>query len=68
MKREFTCVKCNTTEFKSGEIRTTGSGISRFFNLQNQKFLTASCTNCGYTELFRADGSGVGNLFDILSG
>ena len=68
MKREFTCVKCNTTEFKSGEIRTTGSGISRFFNLQNQKFLTASCTNCGYTELFRVDGSGVGNLFDILSG
>lgn len=68
MKREFACAKCNTTEFKSGEIRTTGSGISRFFNLQNQKFLTASCTNCGYTELFREDGGGVGNLFDILSG
>ncbi len=65
---KFTCDKCGNTEYKSGQIRTTGSGISRFLNLQNQKFETFSCTECGYTELFRSDGGGVGNIFDVLSG
>ncbi|MCL0032090.1 zinc ribbon domain-containing protein [Dehalococcoidia bacterium] len=64
----FSCVKCNKTEYKQGEIRTTGSGISRFLNLQNQKFITISCTGCGYTEIFRRDGSGIGNIFDVLGG
>ena len=66
-KRQFSCVKCEGTEFKAGEIRTTGSGVSRFFNLQNQKFQTVSCGACGYTEIFRMDGSGVGNILDIFT-
>ena len=55
-------------KFKAGEIRTTGSGISRFLNLQNQKFSTVSCTRCGYTDVYRMDASGkIGNIFDILT-
>ena len=65
---KFSCVKCGKTDYKTGEIRTTGSGLSRFFNLQNQKFTAMSCTECGYTELYRTDGSGVGNILDLLSG
>ena len=67
-KRQYSCIKCSGTSYKAGEIRTTGSGISRFLNLQNQKFATLSCTGCGYTELYRLDASGaIGNIFDILS-
>ena len=67
-KRQYSCIKCAGTGYKAGEIRTTGSGISRFLNLQNQKFATVSCTQCGYTELYRMDASGaIGNIFDILS-
>jgi predicted nucleic-acid-binding Zn-ribbon protein len=66
-QHQFSCTKCSGTEYKSGEIRTTGSGLSRFLNLQNQKFATFSCSNCGYTELFRVDGGGVGNILDILT-
>ncbi len=65
---KFSCVKCEKTDYKTGEIRTTGSGLSRFFNLQNQKFTAMSCTECGYTELYRTDGGGVGNILDLLSG
>jgi hypothetical protein len=64
---KFSCGKCGNTEYKSGQIRTTGSGLSRFLNVQNQKFETFSCTECGYTELFRADGSGIGNFFDAFT-
>jgi predicted nucleic-acid-binding Zn-ribbon protein len=67
-KQQYSCVKCEATEYATGEIRTTGSGLSRFLNLQNQKFTTVSCSNCGYTEVYRMDAGGkIGNIFDILS-
>ena len=67
-KQKYSCAKCETTEFETSEIRTTGSGFSRFMNLQNQKFSTVSCTNCGYTEVYRMHAGGkIGNIFDILS-
>jgi len=48
-------------------IRTTGSGITRFLNVQNQKYNTVSCTKCGYTELYRLDGGGLGNILDLFT-
>ena len=66
--RQYSCIKCAGTDYSAGEIRTTGSGISRFLNLQNQKFATVSCTRCGYTEVYRLDASGtIANIFDILT-
>ena len=67
-KRQYSCFKCAGTDYEAGEIRTTGSGISRFLNLQNQKFATVSCSRCGYTEIYRMDASGaIGNIFDVLT-
>ena len=63
----YSCTKCNNAQYKSGQIRTTGSGISRFLNLQNQKYATVACTACGYTELYRLDGSGIGNIIDLFT-
>ena len=63
----FECAKCDSHEFETGQLRTTGSGLSRFFNIQNQKYTTISCTKCGYTELYKLDGSGVGNLVDFFT-
>ena len=66
--RSFSCVKCNGTEYTTGEIRTTGSGISRYLNLQNQKFGVIGCSSCGYSEMYRLDGKGGwGTFFDILT-
>ena len=64
----FECSKCRSNDYRIGEIRTTGSGISRFLNLQNQKFEAISCSNCGYTEIYRMDGNGLfGNILDIFT-
>ena len=66
--RTFSCAKCTGTQFKTGQLRTTGSGLSRFLNLQNQKFSALSCSTCGYTEIYRLDGGGVaGNILDIFT-
>jgi predicted nucleic-acid-binding Zn-ribbon protein len=63
----FECAKCESHEYQTGQLRTTGSGLSRFFNIQNQKYTTVSCKKCGYTELYKLDGSGVGNLVDFFT-
>ena len=66
--RNYSCVKCNASEYRTGELRTTGSGISRFLNIQNQKYATVACVGCGYTELYRMDGRGIGNILDFFGG
>ena len=66
-EKKFSCAKCKTSNYVTGELRTTGSGITRFLNLQNQRYQTISCANCGYTELYKKDGGGLGgNILDIL--
>ena len=67
-KQTYLCKNCPNTEYTTGEIRTTGSGLSRFLNLQNKKFVTVSCNECGYTDLYKADGSGkLGTILDIFT-
>ena len=66
-KQTYSCMKCKGTEHRDGELRTTGAGISRFLNIQNQKYATVACVECGYTELYRLDGSGIGNIVDLFT-
>ena len=63
------CVKCSeSSEHKVDYIRTTGSGISRFLNMQNKKFAAVSCVKCGYTEIFKGKKSGaLSSIFDVLT-
>ena len=66
-QQAYSCVKCGGVQYQAGEIRTTGSGLSRFLNIQNQKYATISCRGCGYTEMYRRDGSGLGNVLDFFT-
>jgi predicted nucleic-acid-binding Zn-ribbon protein len=64
----YACTKCGGTECETGSIRTTGSGLSRFLNHQNHKFGYVACAACGYTDLYKVDGSGkLGTVFDVLT-
>ena len=63
----FSCSKCHNTQYETEEIRTTGK-YSRFFDMQNKKFTAVSCTQCGYTEIFKGDTSKLGNFLDLLAG
>ncbi len=65
---QFSCAKCQNKSYTSEEIRTTGGGFSRFFDVQNKKFLTVSCTECGFTEMYRANTSRLGNIADFFLG
>jgi predicted nucleic-acid-binding Zn-ribbon protein len=66
--RNYTCPKCGSRKAGTDKIRTTGTGFTRYFNIQNRKFTAVSCVRCGYTELYREQHSGAaGNMLDFLT-
>jgi hypothetical protein len=60
------CPKCGHTETEMDSIATSGTGLSKFFDVQNRSFTVVTCTNCGYSELYRRSSSG--NLADLFLG
>jgi hypothetical protein len=68
----FVCAKCRTVGGRVKRIAATGTGISRLFDVQHNRFIAVSCTNCGFSELYdlavlrgRED---VTDVLDILFG
>jgi predicted nucleic-acid-binding Zn-ribbon protein len=65
-KQQYVCPKCGCTSYDSDQFQATGGNFAKIFDVQNKRFITVTCTNCGYTELFRAN-SGLGmNILDFL--
>jgi predicted nucleic-acid-binding Zn-ribbon protein len=62
------CPKCGHGEVDVGEISTTGSGLSKMFDIQTNTFKVVSCTNCGYSELYRDVGSAGSDIVDVFLG
>lgn len=60
------CPKCGHAGTVTDEISTTGSGLSKFFDVQNRRFTVVSCENCGYSELYRGRSSG--DVVDVFLG
>jgi predicted nucleic-acid-binding Zn-ribbon protein len=60
------CPKCGHTETEVDSISTSGTGLSKMFDIQNRRFKVVSCTNCGYSELYR--GRSKGDIVDIFLG
>ena len=62
------CVKCGNTHYETSQFAATGGGFSKMFDVQNKKFTTVTCSRCKYTELYQAETSMLGNLFDFMVG
>ena len=67
-KTTFVCAKCQCTEYATDEFRATGGNFAKLFDVQNKKFMTVSCAQCGYTEIYRGNTSKLGNIFDFFAG
>ena len=63
----FKCEKCENTQCDIDEFRATGGFLTKIFDVQSKKFTTVTCTRCKYTEIFRADSSMLGNIFDFFT-
>ena len=64
--KNWQCSKCQNKEFETGQFAATGGGLTKFFNIQNKKFTTVTCTRCWYTEMYKTDTSTLGNVLDFF--
>ncbi len=64
----YECPKCHCDRFEQGVIRTTGDGLSRFFDIQNQRFSHITCSGCGYTEFFKRVVNTADSVLDLFLG
>ncbi len=65
-KRPYVCPKCNGRNYETDQFQATGGNFAKIFDVQNKKFTTLSCTQCGYTELYKAETSSGWNILDFL--
>ena len=63
----YQCPKCRAIEYDIGEIRAAGGFWSKIFDVQGKKFTTVTCGRCRYTEIYMADTSMMGNIFDLFT-
>ena len=64
----YVCPKCDSRNYEITNVSMTGSGIAKIFDVQNNKFSAVSCSNCKYTEFYKAETSALSNIFDLLIG
>lgn len=69
---KFQCPKCKNSGGETSRFAATGTGLSRFFDVQHKRFITVSCRNCGFTEMYNPkilERSGkVGDVLDFIFG
>ena len=73
IESRFRCTKCHNTGASVKSLAMAGTGASRFLNIQHNRYIVASCNNCGYTEMYDLDKLSGGkdtaaNILDAIFG
>lgn len=65
-KKQYICAKCGNTSYEADRFQATGGNFAKIFDIQNKRFTTITCTECGYTELYKdVEDTGM-NILDFL--
>lgn len=67
-QQQYVCPKCGCTTYEHDQFQATGGNFAKLFDIQNKRFITVSCAQCGYTELYRAAGDRGMDILDFLLG
>ena len=67
-RKQYICPKCGCESYVSDQFQATGGNFAKIFDVQNKKFITVSCADCGFTELYRAQKSSGMDILDFLIG
>ncbi len=70
LKSRYRCAKCNQRSANVRRIAATGTGLSKLLDIQHNSFISMTCGNCGYTELYDPKVLGesrqLGTILDVL--
>ncbi|MGI5825408.1 MAG: zinc ribbon domain-containing protein [Bacillota bacterium] len=67
-KKQYVCPKCGCRQYTSDQFQAAGGGFAKLMDIQNKRFITVSCNQCGYTELYKTDTDAGMNILDFLLG
>ena len=65
-KIQYVCPKCGCQHYEHDQFQATGGNFAKLFDIQNKKFVTISCEQCGYTELYKQSEDRAMNVLDFL--
>ena len=73
LEQKFVCTKCKNHGAEVKSLAMSGTGLSRLFDIQHNRYVFASCKNCGYSEVYNLDilegrRDDLGNILDIMFG
>lgn len=66
-RKQYVCPKCGNLHYETDQFQATGGNFAKIFDVQNKKFVTISCTQCGYTELYKSDTDAGWNILDFFT-
>ena len=70
LSQEFVCAKCGQQGAQVKRLAMSGTGFSRLFEMQLNRYAFVSCHNCGYTEVYNLETlegrDNIGSLLEIL--
>ncbi|GAB3905710.1 zinc ribbon domain-containing protein [Larkinella knui] len=68
----YACAKCRNQEVSIERIATTGTGLSRIFDIEHNVFIACSCASCRYTEFYNLEilqgKDNLGAVLDLIFG
>ena len=67
-RKAFVCIKCGGRHYETDQFQATGGNFAKFFDVQNKKFVTVTCCDCGDTELYKQPEDSTMNVLDFLFG
>ena len=67
VKLNYRCPKCGHTEYDAKMVYASGGFWTRVFDIQNRKMSAVVCERCRYVELYMADTTQLGNIFDFFA-
>jgi predicted nucleic-acid-binding Zn-ribbon protein len=70
LSQQFKCPKCDSAGAHVERLAMSGTGISRFMEIQAYTYAFVSCLNCGFTEIYNLkmlEGrDDIGKILEIL--
>ena len=65
-QQHYICQKCGNRTYEHDQFQATGGNFAKLFDVQNKKFVTITCTRCGYTELYKQQGDVGMDILDFF--
>lgn len=65
--RKYICPKCGCDRYETDQFQATGGNFAKIFDIPNKKFITVTCSHCGYTELYKSQTSDGWNILDFFT-